>query len=162
LGFSKATTPGAGVQHGYTPPAISLEAVGVLADETGSPSIALQFLADYLEMLPGRLQRILQGLHGSDVETTLDAILSLKTASAMAGAFETENYCRGLESLVGGEQFHLALNNAQALTSNVHCLFNNTQALLERVRDALGPNVGSSAASPNVIRGLSHRGSGQA
>jgi HPt (histidine-containing phosphotransfer) domain-containing protein len=133
-----------------------------IADETGSPNIALQFLSDYLEMLPGRLQRILQGLHGSDVETSLDAILSLKTASAMAGAFETETCCHGLEALVRGEQFHLALYDAQALTVNVLCLFNSTHALLAGARDALGPNVGSGAASPNVTCGLSHPGSSQA
>jgi HPt (histidine-containing phosphotransfer) domain-containing protein len=134
-----ATTPGTGAHDGWPRPALSLQAVRDLADETDSPRIALQFLSDYLDMLPRRLQRILLGLHEGDVGTSMDAILSLKIASAMAGAFDIETRCHGLEVLARAEQFHRALENAQALTANVLCLVNSAPAVLASVKDALTP-----------------------
>ncbi|VXB77250.1 Hpt domain-containing protein [Arthrobacter sp. 9AX] len=118
------------------PPALSLQPIQTLADETDS-GIALQFLSDYLEMLPARLQRIFTGLNGRDIEASLDAILSLKIASAMAGAFDTEAYCRGIEALVRAGQFPQALERAQGLAANVLCLISSTPAVLASARDGL-------------------------
>lgn len=139
MGTSMATTPGTDAHHGWPPAALILQAARNLADETGSSRIALQFLSDYLDMLPARLQRILRGLQASDVETSMDAILSLKIASAMAGAFDVEACCHGIEALIRREQFPMARENALALAINVLCLVNRTPALLAGAEDSLAP-----------------------
>ena len=139
MGTSMATTPGTDAHHGWPPAALILQAARNLADETGSSRIALQFLSDYLDMLPARLQRILLGLQASDVETSMDAILSLKIASAMAGAFDVEACCHGIEALIRREQFPTAREDALALTINALCLIKRTPGLLAGAQDALLP-----------------------
>ena len=68
-----------------------------LKDEAGE-AVALQFMEEYLVMLPVRAAKIFKGLIRGDIETTLEAIISLKVSSGMAGARRLEFYCGSLES----------------------------------------------------------------
>src|SRR6185436_13016590 len=56
-----------------------------------------RFAARYRELLPGRVARISASLQGHDVDLVLDAVLSLKVASATVGA-------QDLAELAGGFQ----------------------------------------------------------
>jgi len=73
---------------------------GALQDlkEEAGDAVAQQFMEEYLVMLPVRAAKIFKGLTRGDTETTLEAIISLRVSSAMAGARRLESYCAGLES----------------------------------------------------------------
>ena len=68
-----------------------------LRDEAGE-AVAQQFMEEYLVMLPVRAAKIFKGLTRGDAETTLEAIISLRVSSGMAGAQRLESYCGSLES----------------------------------------------------------------
>ncbi|HJW00630.1 MAG TPA: Hpt domain-containing protein, partial [Arthrobacter sp.] len=59
-----------------------------LAEDIENPTAALNFLGDFLSMLPGRITRILETLAERDAKRAMDATLSLKITSAMTGAVE--------------------------------------------------------------------------
>jgi HPt (histidine-containing phosphotransfer) domain-containing protein len=67
-----------------------------LADEA-SPTAAQTFMDEYLQMLPVRAAKILRGLASHDPDSAAEALVSLRAASAMAGALRLEGYCRDLE-----------------------------------------------------------------
>lgn len=77
-------------------PALDPAQLAVLADEAGDTA-AQRFLAEYLDMLPSRVSKVIVGLTGSDVLNAREAVVSLKVTSAMAGAVRMEHYCRQLE-----------------------------------------------------------------
>jgi HPt (histidine-containing phosphotransfer) domain-containing protein len=68
-----------------------------LKDEAGE-AVAQQYMEEYLVMLPVRAAKIFKGLTRGDAETTLEAIISLRVSSGMAGAQRLEAYCGTLES----------------------------------------------------------------
>jgi HPt (histidine-containing phosphotransfer) domain-containing protein len=68
-----------------------------LKDEAGE-AVAQQYMEEYLVMLPLRAAKIFKGLTRGDAETTLEAIISLRVSSGMAGAQRLEAYCGTLES----------------------------------------------------------------
>jgi len=80
-----------------------------LAEELGDSRLALRFLSTYLNMLPGRLLRISNGLGHHDLEASMDAVLSLKISSAMVGAVETETQCRAIEMMIREDHFDSAV-----------------------------------------------------
>lgn len=53
-------------------------------------AVAEQFATDYGRMLPGRILRISDAVRAGDQEAALDAVLSLKTSSALVGALIME------------------------------------------------------------------------
>lgn len=59
---------------------------------------ASNFASTFLSMLPGRVARIAASLGAMDSESSLDAVLSLKISSSMAGAVEMEHLCWELEA----------------------------------------------------------------
>lgn len=67
-----------------------------LADEAGD-TVAQRFINEYLALLPHRQDRILAKLAVGDDETAMDAVLSLKTTSAMVGAVRLSGYCQHLQ-----------------------------------------------------------------
>lgn len=107
-----------------------------LAEDTG-PDVALRFLGDYLGMLPGRLDRILQALTEKDAKASLDALISLRTTSCMSGALDAAASCRELESLVRNGSFGRARMAALRLSPDVADLYCATPALLKQARDDL-------------------------
>ncbi|TLM88199.1 Hpt domain-containing protein [Pseudarthrobacter sp. NamE5] len=116
---------------------IELQSIRELTDETDSPDIALQFLIEYLNMLPRRLQRILHGLRGSDSEASMDALRSLKITSAMAGTHAIEAECRALEALVRAGNFDAANHEAATLSASVLDLFEGRDQVYEHARQDL-------------------------
>jgi HPt (histidine-containing phosphotransfer) domain-containing protein len=109
-----------------------------LADQLDSRAETLKFLETYLHMLPGRLKRILDGIHNGDDEASHDAVLSLKVASSMSGALSTEACCVELEPLVRGKQFGLALVSAHRLSTEVTALYDIAPAILLEAHRDLG------------------------
>ena len=71
----------------------------LLSEHTGR-SVAERFFNDYVDLLPSRSAAIVAGLEEQDKESTLDALVSLKVTSAMAGATEMEATSRDLEHQV--------------------------------------------------------------
>lgn len=116
---------------------IELQSIRDLADETDSPGIALQFLFEYLNLLPRRLQRILHGLRGSDSEASMDALRSLKITSAMAGTHAIEVRCHALEALVRAGNFSAARHEAATLGASVLDLFEGRDQVYEHARQDL-------------------------
>lgn len=77
-------------------PALFME----LTDEAGETA-ARRFFAEYLDLLPSRVARVIRGLSSSDAEVSRGAVVSLRVTSAMAGAVRMEHYCRELEDRLG-------------------------------------------------------------
>lgn len=69
-----------------TPPVIDTDALGRLREQLGDPEIMRGFLRRYESMLEQRLERLQHALDAQDHDDWMDAVLSLKTSSAMAGA----------------------------------------------------------------------------
>jgi histidine phosphotransfer protein HptB len=109
-----------------------------LADQLDSRDLTLEFLGTYLHMLPGRLKRILDGIHDCDDKASHDAVLSLKTASSMSGAVSAEAACLELEPLVRGRQFGLALVSARRLSVEVTALHETAPEILAEAHRDLG------------------------
>jgi HPt (histidine-containing phosphotransfer) domain-containing protein len=108
-----------------------------LADQLESRDDTLTFLETYLQMLPGRLQRILNGIHDGDEEATHDAVLSLKVASSMTGALEIERTCVRLQSHLKAARLDQARIQAQALSCIVSRLYGAAQAVLQQTQATL-------------------------
>lgn len=68
----------------------------ILADDAGDTA-AHRFIEEYLDLLPSRVSRVVRGMTDADLSAFLDAVVSLKVTSAMAGARRMERYCRQLE-----------------------------------------------------------------
>lgn len=94
--------------------ALDLNAVTILADQLNSPAAALTFLHEFLAMLPGRMERILQTLADQDPVKARDAVISLRVTAAMTGAYGIEASCRSIELLIRHHRF------PQAGTAAVH------------------------------------------
>lgn len=83
-------------------PILELNAMTVLAAEVGRPA-AEAFLATYMNMLPTRLHRIVEALDAEELDEAIDAVLSLKVTSAMAGAEDLERECALLARSLKGQ-----------------------------------------------------------
>lgn len=87
-----------------------------LSDSIGSPADALSFLGEYLSMLPGRVTRISNALKDCDAAAAMDAVLSLKISSTMAGAADVARTCRLIENLIRSGPLDRAVTEAPHLT----------------------------------------------
>jgi HPt (histidine-containing phosphotransfer) domain-containing protein len=67
-------------------PVLDTDALGRLADQLDDPEILCGFIRRYESMLGRRVDRLHHALTAQDHEDWMDAILSLKTSSAMVGA----------------------------------------------------------------------------
>jgi HPt (histidine-containing phosphotransfer) domain-containing protein len=115
---------------------LHFERIRDLSDQLDSPAETLRFLETYLQMLPGRLERILRGIYDGDDNAAHDAVLSLKVASSMTGALSAEACCLELEPLVRDKSFALALASARRLTTEVTVLYETGPEILrEAYRD---------------------------
>jgi HPt (histidine-containing phosphotransfer) domain-containing protein len=56
------------------------------AELGGDQSIVSRFVSSYIDLLPWRVGRLHHALNNLDMEDAMDAVLSLKTSSAMVGA----------------------------------------------------------------------------
>jgi HPt (histidine-containing phosphotransfer) domain-containing protein len=120
-------------------PALELRWMQELTTEMDDEGPALTFLAGYLTMLPSRIERIILELQAQDVEAALDALVSLKVTSSMAGAVEAAARCGAIESLVRGRRFGPALDAGAGLSRHVTGLLDAAPVLLAEARTALQP-----------------------
>ena len=56
-----------------------------LSDHLG-PGTSRQFVVDYVRLWDSRYSRLVSALHNTDFAAAMDVVLSIKTASQMAGA----------------------------------------------------------------------------
>jgi HPt (histidine-containing phosphotransfer) domain-containing protein len=69
-----------------TAPVLDTDALDRLAEQLGDPEVLCGFIRRYESMLGQRVDRLHHALTTQDHEDWMDAVLSLKTSSAMAGA----------------------------------------------------------------------------
>lgn len=87
----------------FPPPNVALGALSPatfckLADELDNVSGAVNFVSTFLELLPMRVARILRAIQGNNDMAAMEAVLSLKVTSTMAGAHTMADVCARLES----------------------------------------------------------------
>lgn len=82
-----------------TPPPAPFDAGALarLASEVEDTAYPAVFAARYQQMLPERLSRILQALGRGDLDSTLDAVLSLRVSSTTVGTCELAAVAREIE-----------------------------------------------------------------
>lgn len=119
------------------PARLDLARIRRLASDLDSPAAALHFLAGYLGLLPRRISRIQDCLRELDPESSMDAVLSLKVTSSMAGALEAEATCRDLESLIRDHRLDEAAAGSGRLNQQVQALTAASPALLVAAREDL-------------------------
>jgi HPt (histidine-containing phosphotransfer) domain-containing protein len=71
-----------------------------LGEEVGSPEIARKFANDYAGMWVRRQSRIAASVQREDQAAALDAVISLKVASAMVGGSRLAHLAAALESVL--------------------------------------------------------------
>lgn len=69
-----------------TAPVLDTDALGRLGEQLGDTAVLCGFIRCYEAMLDQRVARLQRALTARDHEDWMDAVLSLKTSSAMAGA----------------------------------------------------------------------------
>src|SRR6476646_12137496 len=80
------------------PPApFDADALALLAREVEDAAYPALFAARYQQMLPERLGRILQALGRGDLDSALDAVLSLRVSSTTVGTIELAEVARDIE-----------------------------------------------------------------
>lgn len=109
IGFSAEASPGgAGLAResvkdtcpDTTPPLVDPAALQELGSQLESPAVAKGFARDYTNMWEGRYQSIASSLGSGDEAAALDAVLSLKTSSAMVGGVRLAGLARELEDAI--------------------------------------------------------------
>ena len=108
-----------------------------LAEELEDSTPAINFLSNYLSMLPGRILRISHGLGLHDADASMDAVLSLKISSAMVGALETENQCMAIETMIREDHFDSAVLALPALQDSTDRCFAAGPQLLGSAHESL-------------------------
>ncbi|REE03714.1 Hpt domain-containing protein [Citricoccus muralis] len=69
-----------------TAPVLDADALGRLGEQLGDTDMLCRFIHRYEAMLDQRVERLQRALTARDHEDWMDAVLSLKTSSALAGA----------------------------------------------------------------------------
>ena len=64
---------------------VSVRVLRDLGDQLG-PGTSRQFVVDYVRLWDSRYSRLVSALHNTDFAAAMDVVLSIKTASQMAGA----------------------------------------------------------------------------
>ncbi|MBT2523379.1 hypothetical protein [Arthrobacter sp. ISL-28] len=77
-------------------PVLDSAALQSMADEAGLRT-AQTFFDEYLQLLPKRAASVMRGLAAEDPASALEALVSLRVTSAIAGALRLEGYCRKVE-----------------------------------------------------------------
>jgi hypothetical protein len=106
------------------------QVIHALANEVGNEDLAFGFLSDYFDLLPRRRDRIINAIKDNDPEAAMDAILSLKIASAMVGAYDAEDRCRVLQSMVATGHLESAGPEATALGTSIDTLVSDASKIL--------------------------------
>lgn len=111
IGFSAEASPcGAGLAPAAAkdtaeakdtaPPLVDPTALQELGSQLESPAVAKGFARDYTNMWDRRYQSLASSLGSGDEAAALDAVLSLKTSSAMVGGVRLAGLARELEDAI--------------------------------------------------------------
>ena len=82
------------------PPLVDHAALQELGSQLDSPAVAQGFARDYTNMWDRRYQSLASSLDSGDEAAALDAVLSLKTSSAMVGGVRLAELARELEDAI--------------------------------------------------------------
>lgn len=89
------------------PPLVDPGALQELGDQLDSPAVAKGFARDYTRMWDQRYRSLASALERGDLAGSMDAVLSLKTSSAMVGGLRLAQLAGELENaLRAGEMGH--------------------------------------------------------
>ena len=106
-GLSADTSPGgaglapeAAMDAVTAPPLVDPSALRELGSQLDSPAVAKGFARDYTNMWDQRYQALANSLDSGDEAAALDAVLSLKTSSAMVGGVRLAELARELEDAI--------------------------------------------------------------
>lgn len=80
-----------------TAPVLDTDALRRLGEELGDADMLCGFIRRYVAMLDERIERLERALAAQDHEDWMDAVLSLKTSSALAGAQALADLTSGLQ-----------------------------------------------------------------
>lgn len=119
-------------------PVLDLQSLRDIAEDTGGPALALQFLTDFFSLQQARLSRLLAALAAEDHPASIDAVLRLQTAAAMAGATEIAKPCAIILSLIAARNFASAQVQSGVLQRDVGVQTVDSPMLLERAKAVLG------------------------
>lgn len=81
-------------------PLVDLLVLRELERQTGDPSVAQVFVRDFIKIWNHRYTRLAQAVELGDREARMDAVLSVKASSSMAGAARLAHLAAGLERLI--------------------------------------------------------------
>ena len=95
-----ATTAAKDTAHDTAPPLVDHSALQELGSQLESPAVARGFARDYTNMWDRRYQSLATSLDSGDEAAALDAVLSLKTSSAMVGGVRLAELARELEDAI--------------------------------------------------------------
>lgn len=118
-------------------PVLELQHLLDIADDTGGPALALQFLNDFFGLQQVRLSRLLADLADGEPAVSVDAVLSLHTASFMAGATDIAEHCATILPFIAARNFTRARVQAAALQQSVDALTAAAPILLEHAEAQL-------------------------
>lgn len=82
------------------PPLVDPAALQELGSQLDSPAVAKGFARDYAKMWDHRYQSLAMSLDNGDAAAALDAVLSLKTSSAMVGGVRLAELAGELEDAI--------------------------------------------------------------
>jgi hypothetical protein len=102
--------------------------------EEASVEAAEEFATDYVVLLPRRVERIVRNVSVRDRDMAMDASLSLKSTSWLAGALRMNQLCRELELAIALADWAAAVSLTQEITLHLPRLQN---AIADRPRPAL-------------------------
>lgn len=109
IGLSAAPCPcGAGLAPeaakvpapAQAPPLVDPSALQELGSQLDSPAVAKGFARDYTNMWDRRYRSLASSLDSGDDAAAMDAVLSLKTSSAMVGGVRLAELARELEAAI--------------------------------------------------------------
>lgn len=76
-----------------------------LEEELDGPELALGFARDYASLWDQRFSRLAAAVHTEDRPEALDAVISLRIASAMVGGIRLSDLAQGLEDAIRRSDF---------------------------------------------------------
>lgn len=125
-------------------PTLDVQHLQKLAEEA-SPEAADIFAGNYADLLPERVERIIRTVSFRNRETAIDALLSLKSASWLAGALRMNQLCREMELALTLADQAAAISIGQDIELHLPRL---QDALCGRSRLALEPDHPTNRPAP--------------
>ena len=123
------------------PPLVSWAVQSSLREDVSDPAAHSKFVHTYMQMWPGRYRRLAEAVHGGDLEQAMDAALSLRSSSEMAGAMNLASLALAMEQAIRT----LHLDVAGMLLPGLKSCGEDTMSVLLRGRD-----IAQSSPSPQL------------